>query len=160
MANKIKKIVYAYVVGDLFHIGHVRMLKQAKELGDYLIVGVITDQGVWEYKRLPIIPFDQRMEMVASCRYVDEVIEQEGVDPTDNLKKIQPDIVVHGDDWDENFPGAEYMRSIGKEVKRTKYCNEQSTSNIISTVRVRQWARKHTLVPKRAKKAEHTVEVQ
>jgi rfaE bifunctional protein nucleotidyltransferase chain/domain len=145
------KVVYAYVVGDLWHVGHKRAMHQAKALGDYLIVGVLTDEAVWAYKRQPVIPFKQRMEIVEDCKAVDEVVEQTELDPTENLKKIQPDIIVHGDDWDENFPGAEYMRSIGKEAVLTKYDNEQSSSNIISKIRVRNWARRHTLMPKGAK---------
>lgn len=149
MADSIK--VYAYVVGDLLHVGHLRALQQAKALGDYLIVGVLTDEAVWEYKRQPIISFEQRIELVKNLKCVDEVMEQTELDPTENLKKIKPDIVVHGDDWDEDFPGAEYMRSIGKQAIRTKYCSETSTSEIISKVRVRQWSRQHTLRPKGAK---------
>ena len=145
------KVVYAYVVADLMHVGHLRALQQARELGDYLIVGVLTDEAVWVYKRQPIIPFEQRMEIVSNLKCVDEVMQQNDVDPTENLKIRNPDIVVHGDDWGEDFPGAEYMRSIGKQAIRTEYCNETSTSEIISKIRVRHWARPHTLRPKGVK---------
>jgi len=131
------KVVYAFVVGDLLHIGHLRALQQAKALGDYLIVGVLTDKAVEAYKRKPIIPFLERIEMVENLRCVDYVVEQDDVDPTENLKILNPDIVVHGDDWDENFLGAEYMRSIGKEAVRTKYYPYQSTTEIIKCVKER-----------------------
>ena len=128
--------VYAYVVGDLWHIGHKRALHQAKALGDYLIVGVLTDEAVAAYKRQPIIPLEERMELVKDCRAVDEVIEQDNVDPTGNLKMLKDiDIVVHGDDWDENFPGAEYMRSTGKQAVLTKYHPGQSTTMIVRKIR-------------------------
>ena len=149
--RKVSTVVYAYQVADLFHIGHLKALEQAKALGDYLIVGILTDDATAEYKRQPIIPFAQRMEIVKHCDYVDEVVEQTNVDPTENLKKIKPDIVVHGDDWGEDFLGAKYMRSIGKKAIRTKYCNDQSSSNIINTIRVRSWARPHTMRPKGVK---------
>jgi len=138
--NKVKwgttgTIVYAYVAFDLFHIGHLKALEQAKALGDYLIVGVITDEGIEAYKRQPIQSLDERMKLVAGLGCVDKVIEQKALDPTEELKKIQPDILVHGDDWNKNFPGASYMRSIGKQVILTKYYHGQSTTKIIDRIR-------------------------
>ena len=66
--------VYVDMVADLFHSGHVNFLKQAKECGDYLIVGVHSDKDVASYKRKPIIGEKNRCEMIKSCRYVDKVI--------------------------------------------------------------------------------------
>ena len=126
--------VYAYVVGDLLHRGHRQALRQAKALGDYLIVGVLTDEAVEAYKRKPIIPLDERLEGIEELPYVDEVIVQHSLDPTENLKKLDVDIVVHGDDWSEDFPGADYMRSIGKQAIRTKYYPHQSTTKIIKKI--------------------------
>ncbi len=130
-------VVYAYQVADGFHYGHLQALKQAKELGDYLIVGVLTDKAVEAYKRRPISSLKERIEVIKHCDYVDEVVEQDDVDPTGNLKRIQPDIVVHGDDWDENFPGAEYMRSIGKQAIRTKYYGTLCTTEFIKEIQRR-----------------------
>ncbi len=128
--------VYAYVVADLLHIGHLRALQQAKALGDYLVVGVLTDEAVVAYKRQPVIPFEERMELLISLKCVDEVVRQDTLDPSENLKVLGDiDIVVHGDDWDENFPGAEYMRSVGKKVVRTKYYKGQSTTVIIERIK-------------------------
>ena len=130
--------VYAYVAGDIPHFGHLRALQQAKELGDYLIVGVLTDEAIEAYKRKPIIPFNERFEWFANLKCVDEVVPQYNVDPTDNLKKLSDiDILVHGDDWGEDFPGAEYMRSIGKTAIRTKYYPHQSTTKIIKQIKAR-----------------------
>lgn len=127
--------VYAYVVADLLHIGQLKCLEQAKALGDYLIVGVITDEGVATYKRSPVIPLKERMYLVNGFDCVDEVIVQHELDPTDNLKQLgNIDILVHGDDWGEDFPGANYMRSIGKQAIRTKYYRWQSTTRIIRTI--------------------------
>jgi len=127
--------VYTYVVGDLFHIGHLRCLQQAKLLGDYLIVGVLTDEAAVEYKREPIIPFEERLEVIRNIKCVDEVTIQRSVDPTDNLRMLRPDILTHGDDWNEDFPGANYMRSIGKKAIRTEYYPWQSTTKIIERIR-------------------------
>ena len=90
------------MVADLFHYGHANFLKQARQCGDHLIVGIHSDQVVGGYKRLPIMSMDERIKTVSSCRYVDEVvpeaplvIEEEWIN-THNI-----DIVVHGDDFSE-----------------------------------------------------------
>ena len=129
--------VYAYVCADLIHVGHKRALEQAKMLGDILIVGVLTDDAIIAYKRKPIIPFDERLEMVQALRCVDFAVKQTTLDPTENLMRIQPDIVVHGDDWGDDFPGAEYMRSIGKKAIRIKYTSGISTTEIIERIKQR-----------------------
>ena len=73
-----KKFHTGYIAGvfDLFHVGHLNMFKRAKEQCEYLIVGVVSDEGVRKYKKVePFVPFEERIEMVRSCRYVDEVVE-------------------------------------------------------------------------------------
>jgi len=135
VADKI--LVYAFVSGDLVHVGHRRALQQAKDLGDYLIVGVITNAGIEAYKRCPVIPFCERLEMIQHLDCVDLAVKQDSLDPVPNLIKYQPDIVVHGDDWKNDFPGAEYMRSIGKKALRTKYYGGQNTTKIIEEIKGR-----------------------
>ena len=66
--------VYADMVADLFHYGHVEFLKKARELGDYLIVGIHADEILEDYKRKPILTMEERIISVAGCRYVDEVL--------------------------------------------------------------------------------------
>lgn len=127
-------MVYTYVVGDLLHRGHRQALRQAKALGDYLVVGVLTDEAVATYKRAPIIPLDERFEGIEELPYVDEAVVQDSLDPIENLEKFKPDILAHGDDWDEHFPGADYMRSIGKRAIRTRYYPFQSTTKIIEKI--------------------------
>jgi len=127
--------VYAYVAGDLPHVGHLRALQQAKDLGDYLIVGVLTDEAIAAYKRRPVMPFEERLTVFAGMKPVDKVIPQYDVDPTENLKHLPDvDILVHGDDWGDDFPGAEYMREQGKKVVRTKYYQGQNTTKIIKEI--------------------------
>jgi len=131
-----KVVVYASLVADLLHIGHLKLLEQAKALGDYLIVGVVTDDGCKAYKRKPIIPYAERVEMIKAIKYVDEVVSQGDQDPTGNLKADPSvDILVHADDWDDDYPAFEYMRSIGKRAVRVKYYKSQSTTKIIEKIR-------------------------
>ena len=86
------KVVYAYVVGDILHEGHLLALENAKALGDKLIVGVLTDKAVMEKKPRPIIPFKERIGLVKSLKCVDCAVPQNDYSPINNLKAIQPDI--------------------------------------------------------------------
>ena len=94
------KIGYTTGVFDMFHIGHLNILKKAKEQCDYLIVGVSTDELVQSYKnKTPIIPFEERAEIVSSIKYVDQVVTQDSLNKVDAWKKYHFDVVFHGDDW-------------------------------------------------------------
>lgn len=66
--------VYVDMVGDLFHPGHVELLRQARSFGNWLVVGVLADDVVETYKRRPIMTLDERVAVIRACRYVDEVI--------------------------------------------------------------------------------------
>ena len=94
------KIGYTTGVFDMFHIGHLNILKRAKEQCDYLIVGVTLDEVVQTYKhKTPIIPYEQRSAIVASMRYVDKVVPQVSMDKMDAYKKYKFDALFHGNDW-------------------------------------------------------------
>ena len=87
-------------VFDLFHIGHLNMLRNASSLCDKLIVGVSTDELVESYKgKSPIIPFVERMELVRSIRYVDAAIAQETMDKFVLWEKLKYKVMFVGDDW-------------------------------------------------------------
>lgn len=100
---KEKKIVYATMAGDSFHRGHLEFIKKARKFGDFLIIGLHPDDVIKRYKREPIIPFEDRKEIIESIREVDKVVEDcmDFREPTmfDNLKKYNVSIAVHGDDW-------------------------------------------------------------
>ena len=128
-----KRTVYTFMCLDLPHIGHIHFIKEAKKLGDVLIVGILTDDVIWCYKRKPIMGFNERFTIAESIRYIDKVIEQCHLDPTYLLKEINPDILCHGDDWNDVF-GSEWMKKNGKEVKFVPYYQEQSTTKIISKI--------------------------
>lgn len=94
------KIGYTTGVFDLFHIGHLNILRRAKELCDYLIVGVSTDECVQSYKnKTPVIPFEQRAAIVEAIKYVDKVVPQESMNKLEAWKHLQFDVMFHGSDW-------------------------------------------------------------
>lgn len=94
------KVGYTTGVFDLFHIGHLNILKKAKEQCEYLIVGVSTDELVFNYKnKYPIIPHEERMDIVNSIKYVDKVIPQINRNKFEAWEKVQFDVMFVGDDW-------------------------------------------------------------
>ena len=94
------KIGYTTGVFDLFHIGHLNILRRAKEQCEFLIVGVSTDELVESYKnKKPIIPFNERVEIVRAIRYVDEVVPQSSMDKLEAWKALQFNVLFHGSDW-------------------------------------------------------------
>lgn len=94
------KIGYTTGVFDMFHIGHLNVLQRAKEMCDYLIVGVSTDECVEDYKhKKPVIPYAQRAAVVSAIRYVDEVVPQATMDKMEFLRHRHFDVMFHGDDW-------------------------------------------------------------
>ena len=97
---KEKIIGYTTGVFDMFHIGHLNILKNAKAHCDYLIVGVSTDEVVETYKnQLPIIPFEERFEIVSAIKYVDRVVPQTSMNKMEAYDKLKFDVLFHGSDW-------------------------------------------------------------
>ena len=92
------KTVYIAISADILHHGHINLIKKASAYGD-LIVGVLTDEAVTTYKRLPILSYDERSFIIKNINGVKEVVPQETLDYTVNLKKYKPNYVFHGDDW-------------------------------------------------------------
>lgn len=94
------KVGYTTGVFDLFHIGHLNLLRNAKSMCDYLIVGVSTDDVVKSYKhKTPIIPYEERAEIVKAIKYVDKVVPQNSMDKLDAWQEYHFDVLFHGDDW-------------------------------------------------------------
>ena len=102
-----KKYRRMYTSGcfDIFHYGHLNILKKTKELCDYLIVGVSTDELIEKEKgRLPVIPFHERINVVKAIKYVDEVIPQVDKNKQKVVYEYQIDAISVGDDWKGRFP--------------------------------------------------------
>lgn len=94
-------MVLGYTTGvfDLFHVGHVNLLRNAKAMCDKLVVGVTTDELVSYKNKKSVISFEERMEVVRACRYVDAVIPQEDMDKYTQWEKVKFDVMFVGDDW-------------------------------------------------------------
>ena len=130
---------YTSGVFDLFHIGHLNILKNAKKICDNLIVGVTTDQYCKKYKgNYPLIPFENRLEIIKSIRHVDLVISQENHNKMDVWKKHNFDIMIVGDDWKNSKQWNKYEKQFSEvNVKifylpRTKNISSSSLRNILS----------------------------
>ncbi|RJP45004.1 phosphoenolpyruvate mutase [Candidatus Parcubacteria bacterium] len=93
-----KKKVYVGMSADLIHPGHLNIIKEAEKLGE-VTVGLLTDEAIASYKRLPFLTYDQRKQIVESIKGVAHVVPQLALDYTENLRSLKPDYVVHGDDW-------------------------------------------------------------
>ena len=98
------KKVITYGTFDLLHLGHIRILQRAKQLGDYLIVGLSTDQFNNQKNKSAYHNFENRKEILQSIKYVDEVIEENSWEQKiSDIKKYDIDIFVMGDDWENKF---------------------------------------------------------
>ena len=115
MSEKKYKIGYTTGVFDMFHIGHLNILKRAKEQCEYLIVGVSTDDVVKEYKhKEPIIPFSERCAIVEAIKYVDKVVPQTTMDKLEAWENIKFDVLFHGSDWKGSSLYTEYEKAFGR----------------------------------------------
>jgi glycerol-3-phosphate cytidylyltransferase len=122
-------VVYTAGVWDLFHRGHLNILWQSRQLGDVLIVGVVTDRGVVAYKdREPVDNLWERMGKIEDLPWVDMVMEQEGTDPSDNLRRILPDVFTHGSDWERLKQGHDTLEELGIEYVSIPYTPGISTT--------------------------------
>lgn len=129
-----RETVYAYVCGDILHTGHIRFLRTAKQFGDYLIVGVLTDEAVMEKKPRPTVPFDQRVHTIKAIRYIDRVVPQRTYSPLTNVQRFKPDVLIESDSHQE-MPANSFVRRCGGRVVVVAYTKTQSSNNIKRRIR-------------------------
>lgn len=109
-----KNVVITYGTFDLFHVGHVRLLKRLRALGDKLVVGISSDQFNEIKGKTSFFSYDERSEIVASCKYVDEVFaEHHWEQKIDDIKKHNATIFAMGDDWKGKF---DYLQSFCRVI--------------------------------------------
>lgn len=137
-----KKYQTGYIAGvfDLYHMGHLNMFKRAKEQCDYLIVGVVTDEGVRKYKKtVPFIPFEERIELVRSCKYVDEAVEipLNYGGTRDAYRMYHFDCQFSGSDYTDNpdwLAEKEFLEKHGAEMVFFPYTEGTSSTKIKSLI--------------------------
>ena len=128
--------VYCDLVGDLFHYGHVNFLREAAKIGDFVIVGLMSDASVEAYKRKPILTMEERQIEIEGCRYVNLVIPNCPCPITEEfIEKHQIDYVLHGDDFDEAEIDKWY--AVPKRLQKLKivpYTKGISSTEIIERI--------------------------
>ena len=130
--NKVETIVYAYVVADLLHSGHVLALENAKALGDKLIVGVLTDEATMEKKPKPILSFSERLKLVSALKCVDCAVAQTTYSPEYNLSTIKPNIHMESDSHSkkENQKVYKVCKLYNIKIIMMPYYPEQGSTKI------------------------------
>ena len=116
------RVIYTAGVWDMLHRGHLNFLWQSKQLGDVLVVGVVSDAGCAEYKgHRPSQNSQARARAIETLSFVDAVVVQPTTDPSENLFRFRPDIMTHGDDWAELKKGQDTLRRLGVEWRLLPY---------------------------------------
>lgn len=132
--RKDKVVGYTTGVFDLFHVGHLNILKRAKENCDWLIVGVSTDELVETYKNhAPVISYNERVEIVKAIRYVDEVVPQVSMDKVKAWHELHYNKLFHGNDWKGSLMYNEIeanLEKLGVEIVYFPYTQGTSSTKI------------------------------
>ena len=127
-------IVYTVGTFDLLHVGHLALLKHCKSLGDVVAVGVASDEVVHSYKpRVPVIPLEQRVEMLEALRCVDIVRPYHELEYITACKELDIDIFVIGADWGDkphNIAVETYLKEAGKQIIQVRYNPRTSSTKI------------------------------
>jgi len=137
LKKKGKRVVFTNGCFDLLHIGHIRYLEKAKSLGDILVVGVNSDHSVRGLKGpdRPILPEEERAEILSGLWCVDYVIVFDEPTPLELISSLQPRVLVKGGDWTkETTVGREVVEKSGGEVVILPFVEGSSTSNLIETI--------------------------
>lgn len=136
-SRKKKTIVFTNGCFDIIHAGHVRYLKKAKSLGDFLVVGLNSDSSVKKIKgeKRPIVPQKERAEVLSGLEAVDYVVLFNEPTPIKLIKAVLPDVLVKGADWaSHEIVGADVVKAAGGKIARVKLVKGRSTTNIIKKI--------------------------
>ncbi|HEY2987202.1 MAG TPA: D-glycero-beta-D-manno-heptose 1-phosphate adenylyltransferase [Candidatus Binatia bacterium] len=132
-----KKVVFTNGCFDLLHAGHLHLLREAKQLGDLLIVAVNSDRSVKEIKGAgrPILPEAERAELIAALEMVDYVTLFDEPDPRNLIRELQPDVLTKGGDWAEDkIVGRDMVEGFGGTVAVIPYLKGHSTTEIVDRI--------------------------
>ena len=137
-----RRIVFTNGCFDLLHIGHVRYLQAAHDMGDILIVGVNTDESVRMLSKgngRPIVPQDQRAEVLSALTCVDYVVLFDESDPGQLIDDLQPDVLVKGGDWKrEQIIGRESVEARGGTVRIIPLIPDVSTTSLVEKIKTQK----------------------
>jgi rfaE bifunctional protein nucleotidyltransferase chain/domain len=129
-----KKVVFTNGCFDLLHVGHIKYLKEAKALGDILVVGLNSDKSVYGLKgdNRPLQKQEDRAEILLALKMVDYVFVFDDTTPINLIRVVHPDILVKGGDWPvDKIVGADFVQSYGGLVKTLQFVEGHSTTAII-----------------------------
>jgi rfaE bifunctional protein nucleotidyltransferase chain/domain len=135
-----KRVVFTNGCFDLLHVGHIRSLQKARNLGDCLVVGINSDSSVRQLKGSgrPIVPQEERAETLAALACVDWVTIFDEPDPLELISLLVPDVLVKGADWKEGeIVGADVVRAAGGKVARIDLKLGLSTTRLIERILIR-----------------------
>ena len=133
---KKKKIVYVPMAVDILHPGHLNIISVARDLGE-VVIGLLTDDAIMNYKRLPLMDFEKRKLIVENIKGVKSIVTQDTYDYEPILRKLKPDFLVHGDDWKVGIQSKmrgkviNVMKEWGGELVEPKYSKDISSKSLI-----------------------------
>ena len=134
------KTVYIAMSADVIHNGHINIINEGAKYGD-VIIGLLTDEAIATYKRVPILNYETRKNIFENIKNVSKVVKQSTLDYTENLEKLKPNYVVHGDDWKEGVQALvrekviETLKAWGGELIEIPYTKGISSTDLANQYR-------------------------
>ena len=129
-----ERVGYVPGIFDMFHVGHLNILRNARLACDHLIAGVVSDELSLRVKgKLPVVPLNERLEVVRSIRYVDDAVEEDVDEKLDMWQRLQFNVIIKGDDWRGTAKGNKLERdfsSVGVEVVYLPYTVHTSSTKL------------------------------
>lgn len=135
-----RKTVYIAMSADIIHSGHINVIKEGAKLGD-VIIGVLTDEAIAAYKRLPLLDYETRVNIFSSIKGVVRVVKQETLSYAQNIKDLKPDYVIHGDDWKSGIQSnirrevIELLSEYGGQLVEVPYTRGVSATDLEESLR-------------------------
>jgi len=134
-----REMAYVGMAGDILHSGHINILNEASKLGE-VVVGLLTDEAIASYKRVPLLDYQQRLSVISSLSQVSKVLPQETLDYTQNLIELKPKFLVHGSDWKTGVQSEirskafQVMSRWDGEIIEPEYTRGVSSTSLISSL--------------------------
>ena len=153
-----KKLVYIGLTADTIHHGHINLIEKGRDYGE-IIVGLLTDKAVSDYKRIPLLNFEQRKKILINIKGVKKVVPQDNWDYSINIKKYKPNYMLHGTDW-ASGPQLKLRKNVIKELKKYggKLVEIPYTKGVSSTALSMEENKKYTTAEIRLKKLNRILE--